>query len=459
MRKERINEIWGVVFLLLGFFTIASLVFFNPEDIPFYASASETGFQNRTGVIGAYLAHGLTLSFGLASYLIPCLFLIWSWCFFNQRVPERKLFKFLGLAIGLIAAAVLLGISLYPERRFLRAGGVGYVLANQLLRYFGPVGSYVIAGACLLMAVLLATDFLIYPILKAFWKNLMAFFHSLAAWARQILEGFDELRVRLHRPKRERSSGPLTGLLKPTRSEEVFSLATSISEKIRREPSPSRRVEPEEAVETKIVEFKAKGIVRDVPKETRRENNKTRPVSSRVESSAPQQEGTYQLPTTDLLRRPEPTVAQQDDLKYNSSVVEETLAEFGIEAKVVEVEQGPVITRYELLPAPGEETAKEFRIDLREHEFEEGRVMVEPSQPRPGIPPVVKWRIRPRLPPPVRHLRPEPLERAQDARRQEEARRRGRPLSPTGQSQRQRRPAEQQPRRHPRDLGLLPLRR
>ena len=44
---------------------------------------------------------------------------------------------------------------------------------------------------------------------------------------------------------------------------------------------------------------------------------------------------------------------QEEDLRQNSRIVEETLADFGIEATIVEVEQGPVITRYELLPAAG----------------------------------------------------------------------------------------------------------
>ncbi|MBI3306697.1 MAG: DNA translocase FtsK, partial [Candidatus Omnitrophica bacterium] len=45
--------------------------------------------------------------------------------------------------------------------------------------------------------------------------------------------------------------------------------------------------------------------------------------------------------------------AKTDNLPEKSKLLEETLAEFGIEVKVVEVEQGPVITRYELMPAPG----------------------------------------------------------------------------------------------------------
>ena len=43
----------------------------------------------------------------------------------------------------------------------------------------------------------------------------------------------------------------------------------------------------------------------------------------------------------------------KDDLEGNSRILEETLRDFNIEIKVVTVEQGPVLTRYELQPAPG----------------------------------------------------------------------------------------------------------
>ena len=171
MRKERINEIWGVTFLLFGLFTVTSLVFFRPEDIPFYTSQPNFPIQNYTGFLGAYLAHFLLVSFGLAAYLIPLLFLIWSWCFFVQKVPERKIFKLAGLGIALTSASVFLAISFYAEKRFLRAGAVGYVLGGQLLRYFGPIGSYIVTGSCFLLAILLATDFLIYPVMKAIFSN------------------------------------------------------------------------------------------------------------------------------------------------------------------------------------------------------------------------------------------------------------------------------------------------
>ncbi|MEA3305314.1 MAG: DNA translocase FtsK, partial [Candidatus Omnitrophota bacterium] len=65
--------------------------------------------------------------------------------------------------------------------------------------------------------------------------------------------------------------------------------------------------------------------------------------------------GEYKLPSYGLLDSPPPVEDRKikDDLKTNSEILESTLSDFEIEAKVVKVEQGPVITRYELEPAPG----------------------------------------------------------------------------------------------------------
>ncbi len=353
MRKERLNEIWGVVFLLFGLFTAASLVFFHPEDISFYNSRPPVPVLNHTGTIGAYLAHGLTLSFGLGSYLIPLLFLIWSWCFFVQRVPERKIFKFVGLTIALISASVFLGISFYAEKRFLRAGAVGYVLGSELLRYFGPVGSYIVTGSCFLLAILLATDFLIYPVIKSLWMSFTQTFSNAGAGIGRLVEGFHELQVRLHKPDAKPAQVPIRSrepLIRPrpasgagpiVKIPQPLEKALLAREKEKQKEKPQEAPGPEGL---KIIQQIKPEIKKEIPKET-----KVAPIAKGP--AVP--EGEYRLPTTDLLRKPEPTLIQPDDLRYNSRIVEETLADFGIEAKVMEVEQGPVITRYELLPAAG----------------------------------------------------------------------------------------------------------
>ncbi|MBI3314385.1 MAG: DNA translocase FtsK, partial [Candidatus Omnitrophica bacterium] len=72
-------------------------------------------------------------------------------------------------------------------------------------------------------------------------------------------------------------------------------------------------------------------------------------------TGGPKMAGEYHLPGLDLLNDP-PQVAPsaiQSALMGGAKTLEETLADFGVNVKVVDIERGPVITRYELQPAPG----------------------------------------------------------------------------------------------------------
>ncbi|MFH1563865.1 MAG: DNA translocase FtsK 4TM domain-containing protein [Nitrospirota bacterium] len=63
----------------------------------------------------------------------------------------------------------------------------------------------------------------------------------------------------------------------------------------------------------------------------------------------------YQLPSLSLLNDSLPASEKdlKEDLLLISKLLEETLGDFGIEAKVVQVNRGPVVTSFEIQPAPG----------------------------------------------------------------------------------------------------------
>ncbi len=64
----------------------------------------------------------------------------------------------------------------------------------------------------------------------------------------------------------------------------------------------------------------------------------------------------YTYPSTDLLAKPQPVVGGvnvQEELRSNARQLIETLHSFKVDAKVVEISQGPTITRYEIEPAEG----------------------------------------------------------------------------------------------------------
>ncbi|MEI7751022.1 MAG: DNA translocase FtsK [Candidatus Omnitrophota bacterium] len=370
MKKERVNEIWGVFFLLLGVFTLVSLFFYHAEDIAFYSSQPSFPVVNYAGVFGAYVAFVLFLIFGISAFVIPFVFLLWAECFFLQKVPERKLFKFIGLAIALLSIATIVTITVGPSQRFIYGGAFGYVAGNHLLRYFGRLGSYILAGSALLLSLLLATDFLLYPLFRAILERCQDFFSSVA-------EQF---------PQGTKKNGN-AGALKKEQEQKVKELKQrekdKEKEKEKEKEKPAPRM-PDIPLKIKTYQPTA-GMMEDKTKSEKKAKEEAR---ESVKKPVPQTEGVktdpsgkekaaesgsgeavafkgvigsqikadvnYQFPSVDILKRPkEDVVSGGDDLAANSKAIEATLGEFEIEVKVVEVEQGPKITLYEILPAPG----------------------------------------------------------------------------------------------------------
>ncbi|MGL5316455.1 MAG: DNA translocase FtsK 4TM domain-containing protein [Peptostreptococcaceae bacterium] len=99
-------------------------------------------------------------------------------------------------------------------------------------------------------------------------------------------------------------------------------------------------------------------------KESKKENaepkkqsmEKTQPLNIKVESSYKN----YKKPGTDLLNKLDKKADDNGKKKVlkNASLLEKTLSDFGVEAKVNQVTVGPTITRYEIQPSPGVKVSK-----------------------------------------------------------------------------------------------------
>jgi S-DNA-T family DNA segregation ATPase FtsK/SpoIIIE len=66
--------------------------------------------------------------------------------------------------------------------------------------------------------------------------------------------------------------------------------------------------------------------------------------------------GNYQLPPMDFFQYPDTTLKpteSKEELMANARLMQNTLAQFGIEVQLGDITKGPTITRYELHPAPG----------------------------------------------------------------------------------------------------------
>ena len=72
------------------------------------------------------------------------------------------------------------------------------------------------------------------------------------------------------------------------------------------------------------------------------------------------QPGGFQLPELAMLAKPKPRSASfdEDALRQNARLLEAVLAEFGVRGQVDQIRRGPVVTLYELVPAPGVKSAR-----------------------------------------------------------------------------------------------------
>jgi S-DNA-T family DNA segregation ATPase FtsK/SpoIIIE len=82
-----------------------------------------------------------------------------------------------------------------------------------------------------------------------------------------------------------------------------------------------------------------------------------------AEFSAEKKRGDYIFPKIDLLHQAPSTYKNIDDHAATSTQLVQTLAQFGIDVHPGEVHTGPVITRYEITPAPGVRVEKILNLD------------------------------------------------------------------------------------------------
>ncbi len=74
----------------------------------------------------------------------------------------------------------------------------------------------------------------------------------------------------------------------------------------------------------------------------------------KAEALFPERKGDYRFPNLDLLQEPvAPSADQVENHEETALALKNTLAEFGVKVELGEVHTGPVITRYEVYPAPG----------------------------------------------------------------------------------------------------------
>ena len=297
-------------------YLLIALATYSPAD-PGWSHATEVErVANAGGRVGAWFADLFLSAFGWLAYLFPVMVAYTGWLVFRGRggggLDWRVLaLRWAGFLVTLTAGCALATLHFrVPEGTLpLGAGGIlGEVVGRGLLPVFSLLGTTVLLLALFLAGVTLFTGLSWLALMERIGRLTLA----AAARGRQALEAARE-RVAGRRARAERE-------------------AVVRREKARRERRRPPRIEP---------------VIRTLEPGERAERERQVPLFD------PPPDAT--LPPLSLLDEPPAHRSgySEEALEAMSRQVELKLRDFGIEVEVVAVQPGPVITRFELQPAPG----------------------------------------------------------------------------------------------------------
>ncbi len=176
MNELRKEEIKAVLLIAVCILSLISLLTFDANDVAFNTSTVNIKAHNLAGTLGAYFAWFTLFSVGYSAYLIPILCLIWAFGMFKSALTQNIILRIFGsLVLFLTTGAFLSLLYFYDSALRVKAGGiVGLLFSELLFKYFGKVGSYVIVLTLFILSLLLATESLILPLIRALMAKIVS---------------------------------------------------------------------------------------------------------------------------------------------------------------------------------------------------------------------------------------------------------------------------------------------
>jgi len=306
-KSNKTREVCGIVGLALAFFLFLSLVSYQPSDPSFSHSVNGVPkIKNIFGSVGAYTSDILIKLIGLSALMLPIIFLIIAFKHFLDDAFKITRLLILGIVGLLFSTAGLVSLALSDIRLYgakIQTGGLlGATIVTFFTNYLNGGGAFIFLSLILVLSLIAVVDL---SVVSAGQKSVVLGQKSWLVW-KGMLE-WVKARIR-------------------DRNQAV----------------------PEKTEETHKVPF-----IEEAPAASEKKTKRKKIEQIRFDFL--EQDGVFNLPAMSLLddHSRKDTRVKRESLLMNSRLLEKKLSDFGVEAKVVEVKPGPVITMYEMEPAPG----------------------------------------------------------------------------------------------------------
>lgn len=312
------RELMLIALAALVFYLFICLFSYHPSDPGWSFSGGDGQIHNMGGPFGAWFADVMLQVFGYSAYLLPFILVLFGYRVYRNLSSDepaslhRRLIHTGGLLVTLLACSGLEHVhfaSLSANMEFPAGGVFGDIVTDWLARSFGEVGATVTLLVVLVAGVSWSTDLSWFAVMDFLGRHFYRLLDRLKALPGEISDRFIGARSRKQR-------------------------AVSVAE-IRKEFETRKppRIEPkiDKPVESGRVEREKQATI-----------FKERAV-------------TGERPPLSLLDTPQPGNGgfSRESLEHMSRLLEKKLRDFNIEIQVVAVQPGPVITRFEIEPAPG----------------------------------------------------------------------------------------------------------
>lgn len=339
MDIKKKQKIVGILLTSLGAFILLSLMFFSVED----SFRAKSEIKNLMGVVGDEISRLLIMrTIGRASLVFPILIMLWG---IHQMIGKKiKPIKKITIYALLFSIYTSMTLAFYG---MIRANlevdeTIGLAFRNEHLHWWGQLGEMMseafhglfgtIGSAILFPTIVAITILYVFDI--KFEKIKSRLVPQLTKFIAKVTGRYD--------PRKFKPKKPVPDI------RDILELGRKP-----KEPTPAifEPEQPEPALETEP-------LVKPGAPISKEEQLEEPAASERIAAEPrpkPQPPRKYYFPSAQILDEP---VGQDDEVTWDelmnsAKTLEEKLADFGIQGKVVEINPGPVITRFELEPGLG----------------------------------------------------------------------------------------------------------
>jgi S-DNA-T family DNA segregation ATPase FtsK/SpoIIIE len=366
---QRVMEVGMMASCAFAFFLLLSLAYFHPSDPGWSQAGMQTEVQNLMGPVGAYLADVLLFTFGITAYIVPFALAFIGWFIF-LHVKNVTQLDYLTIALRLVGILLLVfgftGIASINFDDFYRVsagGAMGDIIGDALLPYFNFVGTVLLLLCFFLTGCTLATGISWFQVIDTVGGGVIWGSKQVLAIPSKISHlSLPDLR----KPKED--IGEDDKAFSSNGDVQITSLRAEPTLETKQEPKFSI---PDEVFASKVDKVPTVNRKKDKPTDTSEANigaktadeeilHKQGRAESTVVRSQQIEPAPTLLPSFDLLQRADKAEnpITEEELQGIARLLESKLADFSIQAKVVDVLPGPVITRFELELAPGIKVSK-----------------------------------------------------------------------------------------------------